>query len=244
MIIMLAPLWAQDESTPEKKVENRNFRIPLIGEIAPSFTATSTNGTITFPLDLGRKWKVLISHPQDFTPVCSSEIIELANLQHEFDELNTKLVVVSTDPLETHIQWKKALEEIDYKGKLPDKIRFPLVDDENLNVAKLYGMIHSPTNTTRDVRGVFIIDPDNYIRTILFYPMEVGRSTEELIRTITALQVTAQNKVSTPADWKTGQDVIVPFLPKNYTDPKEIPDDYYQIAWFMWFKKMNTGSAK
>jgi peroxiredoxin (alkyl hydroperoxide reductase subunit C) len=190
-------------------------------------------------LDYGRKWKVLVSHPQDFTPVCSSEILELANLQSEFDRLNTKIVVISTDPLETHQQWKKALEEIEYKGRKPEKIKFPLVDDDKLVVSKMYGMIHAPTNTTKDVRGIFIIDPDNFIRAIYFYPTEVGRSTEELLRTVTALQITAQNKVLTPADWKAGNDVIVPYLSKSTSNPKDVPADYYELAWFMWFKKAN-----
>ncbi len=240
LFIAVASLWAQDESAKTaKKAESRDFRIPLLGEMAPTFTAESTNGTITFPLDYGRKWKVLFSHPQDFTPVCSSEMLELANLQSEFDKLNTKVVVVSTDPLETHLQWKKALEEINFKGRLPEKIKFPLVDDDKLTVAKMYGMIHAPTNTTRDVRGIFIIDPNNIIRAIYFYPLEVGRSTQELLRAVSALQLTAENHVATPADWKTGEDVIVPFLPKSTIDAKEVPSDYYQLAWFMWYKKAN-----
>jgi peroxiredoxin (alkyl hydroperoxide reductase subunit C) len=240
LLIVVAQIWAQKAETgkSDKAVkEERNFRIPLIGEMAPSFTAESTNGTIMFPSDYGRKWKILFSHPQDFTPVCSSEILELAHLQSEFDKLDVKVVVVSTDPLDTHIQWKKALEMIDYKGRTPSKIRFPLVEDENLSVSKLYGMIHAPTNTTRDVRGVFIIDPENMVRAIYFYPTEVGRSTEELIRTVTALQTTTREKVFTPADWKAGNDVIVPYLPKDDPAAAATPEGYYELAWFMWLKK-------
>ena len=163
--------------------DDRKFRIPLIGELAPSFTAESTTGVVNFPADYGRAWKILFSHPQDFTPVCSSEILELAHLQSDFDKLKTKLIVLSTDPVETHRDWKKALEAIEYKGRTPTSIKFPLVDDENLVVSKLYGMIHAPSNTTRDVRGVFIIDPENVVQAIYFYPSNVGRSTEELLRT-------------------------------------------------------------
>jgi peroxiredoxin (alkyl hydroperoxide reductase subunit C) len=231
IIMSVTRLWAQDEVKSVK--EDRNFRIPLIGEKAPSFTAESTNGVINFPADYGRSWKILFSHPQDFTPVCSSEILELAYLQNHFSELNTKLIVVSTDGLDTHFHWKKALEELEYKGRTPVKIKFPLVEDENLAISKEYGMIHESTNSTKDVRGVFIIDPDDVVRAIYFYPLEVGRSTDELLRTITALQTTSKSEVLTPVDWHSGGDVIVPYLPKNDV----IPEGYYKIAWFMWYKK-------
>jgi len=240
LIFAVAHLWAQNQLLePGKKEgkEDRNFRIPLIGEMAPAFTAQSTTGTITFPSDYGRKWKVLFSHPQDFTPVCSSEIMQLANLQEEFDKLDVKMVVISTDPLDTHVQWKKALESIEYNGKMTSKIKFPLVDDENLAVSKMYGMIHSPTNTTRDVRGMFIIDPEQIVRAIFFYPTEVGRSTEELIRTITALQTADKGAVYTPVNWKAGNDVIVPYLPTDHVYGQPAPDGYYELAWFIWMKK-------
>jgi peroxiredoxin (alkyl hydroperoxide reductase subunit C) len=237
VLFVASQLWAQDKM--EKK-EDRNFRIPLIGEKAPSFTAESTNGVINFPEDYSGNWKILFSHPQDFTPVCSSEILELGNLQDQFDKLHTKIVVVSTDPVATHIQWKKALEELNYKDRGTVKIKFPLVDDENLIVAREYGMIHGATNSTRTVRGVFIIDPDNIIKAIYFYPMNIGRSTEELVRTITALQVAAKNNVLTPADWKAGNDVLVPYLPTPGTkNAEETLKDVYKIAWFMTYKKLS-----
>ncbi len=224
----------------QEKKEDRNFRIPLIGEVAPSFTAESTNGTINFPLDYGRHWKVLFSHPQDFTPVCSSEILELAFLQSEFDKLDTKLVVMSTDPVETHRDWKKALESLEYKGRTTEKIKFPIVDDERLAVSKLYGMIHAPSNTTRDVRGVFIIDPDNIVEAIYFYPTNVGRSTEEIMRTITALQTARKNNVLTPADWQAGNDVFVPYPSKTEGDKTDAGmSDIYKVSWFMTAKKLN-----
>jgi peroxiredoxin (alkyl hydroperoxide reductase subunit C) len=231
-------VFAVTQLLAKTEEENRNFRIPLIGEKAPSFTAESTAGTINFPVDFGRNWKILFSHPQDFTPVCSSEILELANLQNEFDNLGAKLIVLSTDPLATHVQWKKALEELDYKGRTPVKIKFPLVDDENLSVSKMYGMIHSASNTTKSVRGVFIVDPNNVVQAIYFYPDNVGRSTEELVRTVAALKTASNEKVLTPADWKAGNDVLVPYMPK--TDDKkttEIKDNYYNLSWFMIYKK-------
>jgi peroxiredoxin 2/4 len=238
IVLPVTMLSAQEQA----QKESRNFRIPLIGEKAPSFTAEATTGTVNFPADYGRNWKVLFSHPQDFTPVCSSEILELANLQSEFDKLGVKLVVLSADPLNTHNDWKKALETLSYKGRTPVKIKFPLVDDQNLVVSKMYGMIHAPSNTTRDVRGVFIIDPDNTIQAIYFYPNKVGRSTDELIRTITALQLVARDNVLTPADWKAGNDVLIPYLPKAGDDKKASANtgDIYNVAWFMTYKKLNN----
>lgn len=231
-------LWSQDQD--EKPPEDRNFRIPLIGENAPAFTAESTNGVVHFPGDFGHNWKILFSHPQDFTPVCTSEILELANLQPEFDKLGVKIAVISTDPVDTHKQWKKAMEGLNYKDRPSVKINFPIIDDENLTASKEYGMIHSATNTTRDVRGVFIIDPDNVVQAIYFYPVKVGRSTDELVRTITALQTTASANVCTPANWKGGNDVLIPYNPNpEVNKPESTPDGYYKLAWFMWYKKAN-----
>lgn len=241
LFFAVTSVWSQKSKSPvatASSLEDRKFRIPLIGEKAPSFAAVSTNGQINFPEDYGRKWKVLLSHPQDFTPVCSSEILELAHLQSEFDKLGVKLVVVSTDPIDTHVQWKKALEDIEYKSRDRVKIKFPLVDDKNLSVSKLYGMIHESTNSTRNVRGVFIVDPENTIRAIYFYPMEIGRSTDELVRTITALHTADRNSVFTPADWRPGNDVLVPYLQNTaLTEDTNIPEGYFKIAWFMWYKK-------
>jgi peroxiredoxin (alkyl hydroperoxide reductase subunit C) len=231
-------LWSQDKV--EKPIEERVTRIPLIGEVAPSFTAETTDGVINFPGDFARKWKILFSHPQDFTPVCTTEIIELANLQSEFDKLGVSLVVMSADPLSTHLQWKRAMEGLSLNDKKPVKIRFPLVDDEKLVVSREYGMLHSATNSTKDVRGVFIIDPDDIIAAIYFYPMNVGRSTDELLRMVTALKATASSNYATPVNWKTGEDLLVPYNPnKNLSNVDAIPEGYYSPAWFMWYKKAN-----
>lgn len=235
-------VWSQNASVSTTKAgeEDRNFRIPLIGEKAPSFKAKSTNGEINFPKDYGRSWKVLFSHPADFTPVCTSEILELANLQEEFDKLGVKIVVVSADPVDTHTQWKKAMEDISYKDRKMTKINFPLVDDENLAVSKKYGMVHPETNSTKAVRGVFIIDPDNTVEAIYFYPMSVGRNTDELVRMVTALQATASENIMTPANWKAGNDLLLSVPPKSDpNNPNVAPDGYYSLAWFMWYKKSN-----
>jgi peroxiredoxin 2/4 len=236
-----AHLWAQ--APVEKPPENRNFRIPLIGETAPSFTAESTNGLINFPGDYGRKWKILFSHPQDFTPVCSSEILELAYLQDEFDKLGVEIAVVSTDPISMHQQWKKAMETVNFNNRGTIKINFPIIDDENVAIAKAYGMIHPETNSTRSVRGVFIIDPKNIIQALYFYPMDVGRSTDELLRMISALQTTEESKVLTPVNWRAGNDVLMPYDPSNADLKPETPDNYYSLTWYMWFKKQDKSTA-
>jgi|WetSurMetagenome_2_1015567.scaffolds.fasta_scaffold01712_4 peroxiredoxin 2/4 len=239
-VFSVTKLWSQDPMLfePQKPVEDRNFRIPLIGETAPSFKAESTNGEIKFPDDYGKSWKILFSHPQDFTPVCTTELLELAHLQSQFDQMGAKIVAVSTDRLSTHEQWKKAMESLAYKDREAVKIEFPLVDDADLSVSKKYGMIHAATNSTRDVRGVFIISPDNVIKAIYFYPMSVGRSTDELLRMVTALERTSTDKVMTPANWKAGDDVMVPTIPRAESSRDELANEgIYNLNWFMWYKK-------
>jgi peroxiredoxin (alkyl hydroperoxide reductase subunit C) len=243
LVFSMTKLWSQNPFVIEeqKTVEDRNFRIPLIGETAPSFIAESTNGELNFPADYGRSWKILFSHPQDFTPVCTSEILELANLQEDFNKLGVKLVAVSTDRLSTHEQWKKAMESLAYKDRKSLKIDFPLVEDADLSISKKYGMIHSASNTTRDVRGVYIIDPDNIVQAIYFYPTSVGRNTDELVRMVTALEKTHQDKVLTPANWRAGEDVMVPTIPNAASTSEELASQgLYNLTWFMWYKKAQT----
>lgn len=213
--------------------------IPLIGSQAPSFTAQSTNGKVSFPNDFGSSWKIMFSHPKDFTPVCSSEILELAYSQDEFSEMNVKFIVLSTDILEQHNSWKAALEEIPYKDREPVQIDFPLVADNDLKVSTLYGMIHSSASVSQNVRGVYIISPDNLISSIMFYPNQVGRNIEEIKRTVIALQQNyADNSVVTPANWMPGDDVIVPVLSqKDKEELNSADSNFYQAAWFMTFKK-------
>ncbi len=215
-------------------------KIPLIGEDAPAFEAESTLGIINFPQDYGRKWKILFSHPRDFTPVCSSEILELASMQEEFSKLGVKPVVLSTDTKDQHIMWQKTLEEISFKGRDPVKINFPLVEDKSGAMAKMYGMLHYPVSTTESVRGVFIVDPDNKIRAIFFYPMSVGRDLKEIERVIIALQTVDGNQYATPVNWKPGEDVLVthfPYTDKELEKEPAIKHDYYNVGNLMWFKK-------
>jgi len=222
-----------------------SVRIPLIGEDAPSFTTETTKGTLDFPSDYGRKWKIIFSHPRDFTPVCSTEILTLAHMQKDFEELGAKILIVSTDTLEKHRMWVKALEDLSYKDQSPVKINFALADDNNCAISKKYGMLHEPVSTTKDVRGVYIIDPKNKIQAIFFYPMNIGRNMDEIKRTLIALQTSGSGKdrVLTPANWKAGDDVLVPQFPYTENELKANPDlknSYYNVGPFMWFKKAES----
>lgn len=218
----------------------QKHQIPLIGADAPSFTAKSTDGKITFPEDYGKSWKVLFSHPRDFTPVCTSELLELAYMKNDFERLDVKLAVISTDELSQHIMWKAHLEELDYKGRGTQKITFPIIDDAKVVVSKKYGMLHEPVSSTEDVRGVFIIDDKNKVRSINFYPMQVGRNMKEIVRIIEALQTVDADKVLTPANWQAGDDLIVPYFPytkQQLADNPQLEDDYYNVGDRLWFQK-------
>jgi peroxiredoxin (alkyl hydroperoxide reductase subunit C) len=214
---------------------------PLIGDDAPSFTAKSTVGKFNFPQDFGASWKILFSHPRDYTPVCSSEIIQLATMQEEFDKMGVKIAVVSTDSINQHYSWKKALEEISYKDRPPVKINFPIIADENYAISVSYGMIHERYNRSMDVRGVFIINPENKICAIIFYPTNIGRNMDEIKRAVSALQMAGRDCVL-PVNWKPGEDVMVPYSPYSSEELKANPSiekNYYNYGGFMWFKKTN-----
>lgn len=222
-------------------VFSQSSNIPLIGSKAPSFTVKSTNGKIKFPDDFGKDWKILFSHPQDFTPVCSSELLELAYMQKDFDRLGVQIAVISTDDVETHNMWKMHLEELDYKDRGKQQINFAIMDDADAKASKTYGMLHEPASTNKDIRGVFIIDSENMVRSINFYPMEVGRNMDEIVRIVEALQTTDESKVLTPANWTRGDDVMVPFYP--YTKAElaanpELKNEYYNVGNRMWFKRI------
>lgn len=220
----------------------QSAKIPLIGSKAPSFTTESTNGTVTFPEDFGKHWKILFSHPQDFTPVCSSELLELAFMQKDFSKLNAKIAVISTDDISLHKMWKNQLQELDYRGRGPQQIDFPIFDDHLAVASRQYGMLHEPTSTNRDIRGVFIIDSNNIVRSINFYPMQIGRNMNEIVRILEALQTADNSLVYTPANWNVGDDVIVPHYPyteKELADHPDLKDEYYSVGNRMWFKKMN-----
>lgn len=215
-------------------------QIPLIGSKAPSFKANSTDGKITFPDDFGDGWKILFSHPADFTPVCTSELLELAYLQPEFDRLGVKFAVISTDDVDMHNLWIEYLEDVDYKERGKLAIHFPLIEDPEANASRKYGMLHEPTSTNRDIRGVFVIDDKNIVRASNFYPMQVGRNMNEIVRLIEAFQKVESELVYTPANWESGDDVILPHHPIDNLEDMDNPDllqDYYKVGNRLWFKK-------
>jgi len=215
-------------------------KIPLIGDQAPSFTAQSTDGKLAFPEVYGKSWKILFSHPRDFTPVCTSELLELAYMKKDFQRLDVKIAVISTDEIGQHKMWKAHLEELNYKDRGPQEIHFPLIDDEKAMVSKKYGMLHEPVSTSEDVRGVFIIDDKNVVRSINFYPMQVGRNMNEIVRIVEALKTVDEAKVLTPANWEMGDDLIVPYYPftkEQLASNPHLKDNYYSVGDRLWFQK-------
>jgi peroxiredoxin (alkyl hydroperoxide reductase subunit C) len=216
---------------------------PMIGDNAPTFTAQSTTGKINFPKDYAGSWKILFSHPADFTPVCTTELLELADLQDDFSKWGVKLVVLSTDQLNTHQQWVQSMETIHFKDKDPMKISFPLVADEDHFISKKYGMMQPNNNSTKDVRGVYIIDPQDKIRAMFFYPMNVGRNMDEIKRTLIALQTADKNDVMTPANWQPGGDVLLhstKFTSDQADLAKQTNPEIYQVIWYLTYMKINN----
>jgi peroxiredoxin (alkyl hydroperoxide reductase subunit C) len=221
--------------------EKEIYRMPLIGDSAPKFVAKTTQGVINFPDDYKGKWVIFFSHPADFTPVCTTEFMTFAMMQDEFKELNTELVGLSVDSLYAHIAWLRTIKEkIKWKGMENVEIKFPLIEDIKMEVANKYGMIQPNQSTTQAVRAVFIIDPEGIIRLILYYPQSIGRSFDEIKRIVMALQKTDKGNVATPADWRVGDDVIIPPA-SSYNAAKarvDSPDkSMYCLDWFMCFKK-------
>lgn len=187
------------------------FVMPRIGDKAPAFKAVTTQGEIDFPAQYEGSWVILFSHPADFTPVCTSEFMTFASMEAEFLKYNTKLVGLSVDGLYSHIAWLRTIKEkIEYKGMKDVEVKFPLIEDITMEVAKKYGMIQSGESNTKAVRAVFVIDPKGVIRTVIYYPLSLGRNFDELLRVIQALQAADAFSVATPADWRPGDDVIVP----------------------------------
>ena len=175
-----------------------------LGDIAPNFTATTTEGEIDFHQWLGDGGGVLYSHPADFTPVCTTELGRTAALKGEFEKRNVKVMAVSVDPISDHHAWIKDIEET--QGV---KMNFPIVADENRKVAELYDMLHPNADDKFTVRTVFVIGPDKKIKLTLTYPPSTGRNFFEILRVIDSLQLTANHSVATPADWESGQDVVI-----------------------------------
>ena len=185
--------------------------MPRIGEPAPEFKAVTTQGPINFPTDYKGKWKILFSHPADFTPVCTSEFMTFGKMAKDFEDLNCQLVGISVDGLHSHIAWLRTIKEkIDWKGMKNIEIKFPLVVDISMEVANLYGMIQPGESNTSAVRAVFFVDPKDIIRTIMYYPLSLGRNFDEIKRVLMALQTSDNFGVALPADLRPGDEVIVP----------------------------------
>jgi alkyl hydroperoxide reductase subunit AhpC len=211
-----------------------------IGDTAPDFEAETTEGRITFHDWIGDSWAVLFSHPRDFTPVCTTELGYMAKIKPDFDSRNVKVIGLSVDPVDNHAKWAADIEET--QGTAPN---FPMIADTDFNVSKLYGMLPAdvsgdPTARTpadnQTLRNVFVIGPDKKVKLVLIYPMTTGRNFDEVLRVIDSLQLTANHKVATPAQWEQGDDVIIAGsvsdddAKKTYPDGWKSPKPYIRIV--------------
>jgi alkyl hydroperoxide reductase subunit AhpC len=201
-----------------------------LGDLAPDFEAQTTEGPIRFHQWLGDSWGVLFSHPKDFTPICTTELGYMARIKPEFDKRGVKIIALSVDPLDRHTKWADDIRET--QGEAPN---YPMISDADFNVSKLYGML--PASTSGDplvrtpadnqtVRNVFVIGPDKKVKLVLVYPMTTGRNFDEVIRVIDSLQLTAKHKVSTPVNWKQGEEVIIAGSVSNEDAKKTYPDGW------------------
>jgi peroxiredoxin (alkyl hydroperoxide reductase subunit C) len=208
---------------------------PLIGDKVPEFTAKTTHGVINFPKDYEGKWVVLFSHPADFTPVCTTEFVAFQKRYEEFKKLNTELIGLSIDQVFSHIKWVQWIKE-----KLGIEIQFPIIADDRGQIAELFGMIH-PGKGTNTVRAVFIIDPKGILRAMLYYPQELGRNMDEILRMVKGLQVNDEHGVALPANWPNnelvGDEVIIPPATDCQTAAKR-PQEYDCYDWWFCHKKL------
>ena len=204
--------------------------IPRINETAPDFTAETTQGTLNFHTWIGDGWAILFYHPKDFTPVCTTELGYMAKLQPEFARRNTKIIGLSVDPVSDHVKWAADIEET--QGA---KVNYPMIGDPELKIAKLYGMLPADAgnssqgrtpNDNATVRTVFVVGPDKKIKLQLSYPMSTGRNFDEILRVLDSLQLTAKHQVSTPVNWKPGEDVIISGSVSNDQAKQKYPDGW------------------
>src|SRR6476660_5605635 len=197
---------------------------PRLGEIAPDFEADTTEGPIRFHDWKADSWAVLFSHPADYTPVCTTELGKTASLKDEFEKRNVKVIALSVDNEESHKGWIKDINETQ-----DVEVTFPILADENREVAELYGMMHPNASETFTVRSLFIIGPDKKIKLMITYPASTGRNFQEILRVIDSLQLTANYSVATPADWKEGEDVVIVPAIKTEDIPAKFPKGYTAI---------------
>jgi peroxiredoxin (alkyl hydroperoxide reductase subunit C) len=223
----------------DNKMNETYDRMPMIGDPAPEFRAITTMGKVDFPADYKGSWVVLFSHPADFTPVCTTEFIGFSKMAEEFAELNTKLLGLSIDSLHSHLAWSRSIENIDLDGNGPVKVKFPIIADISMAVAKKYGMLQTVAKT-QTIRAVFIIDPEGIIRTILYYPMSTGRNLPEIKRIILALQKHDEDNVSTPANWHPGDRVVMgaPLTLEDAENRMALDDEDVKVYdWYLTLKK-------
>lgn len=207
--------------------------LPRIGDAAPDFTSQTTHGEITFSKWREGKWTILFSHPADFTPVCSTELTEFARRAQDFEKRDTKLIGISVDSIHSHLAWIQNLKQI-----LDVELPFPMIADINTKVAQKYGMIHPGESETVTVRALFVIDPKGNIRSTIYYPLNIGRNVDEVIRVIDALQTADKNAVACPVNWKPGDSVIVP-PPKTMKDVNDrLTSNYERLDFYLCKKKI------
>ena len=214
-------------------------RMPMIGDPAPEFRAMTTMGKINFPQDYKGSWVVLFSHPADFTPVCTTEFIGFSRMAEEFGAIHTRLLGLSIDSLHSHLAWARNIETIDLDGTGAVKVKFPIIADISMSVAKKYGMLQTVAKT-QTVRAVFVIDPEGIIRAILYYPMSTGRNLPEIKRIVQSLQLHDAENVSTPANWQPGEEAILG-APLTLEEAQERLEDesLRSLEWYVHFKKMD-----
>jgi len=206
--------------------------LPLLGEPAPDFTATTTHGILKLS-DFRDMWLILFSHPADFTPVCTTEFIGFAEIYPELEKRNVALLGLSIDSVFSHIAWVRNVEE-----KMGIKIPFPIIADLNKEVATKYGMVHPGQSNTETVRTVFIIDPKGVLRAMIYYPLENGRNMDEILRLIEALQTSDEKGVATPANWRPGDKVIVPPPKTQESAEKRVNEGYECKDWYFCRKEI------
>ena len=195
-----------------------------LGDVAPDFTAQTTEGKINFHEWLGNSWGVLFSHPADFTPVCTTELGAVAKLRAEFEKRDVKVLAISADPLDSHTKWIGDINETQNTA-----VNFPLIADPDFRISNLYGMVHPNVTDKFTVRAVFVIGPDKKIKLMITYPASTGRNFDEIIRVIDSLQLTAKYSVATPANWKHGEDVIITAAVKDEDVAAKFPKGHNRI---------------
>lgn len=203
-------------------MENQEHLLPHLGEPVPTFEAMTTRGHIRFPGDYKGKWVILFSHPADFTPICTSEVLTFGARAEEFRALNCELVGLSVDSRNSHIAWLRTIhDKIEYRGMKHVKVDFPIIDDVGMKVSSLYGMIQPGESKTAAVRAVFFVDPQGILRAMIYYPLALGRNFDELLRVVTGLQTIDAFDIALPADWQPGDEVIVPMKGEDMNNQPE-----------------------